>query len=388
MREKYLVFGSPVIEQEEIDEVVSTLQSGWLGTGPKVAMFEEEFRNYVGANYAIAVASCTAGLHLSVVALGIKEGDEVIVPALTFAATANAVIHSGAKPVLVDVDRSTMTLNYDDVKRKITSRTKAIIPVHFAGRAADMDELQAISHEYGIHIINDAAHAIETEYHGKKIGAFADITSYSFYVTKNLTTAEGGMIVTDNEAIANRLKIYALHGMSKDAWKRFSDDGYKHYQVVFPGFKYNMTDIQASLGIHQLRKVDRLHKRREEVWNIYNDRLKHLPLILPAPQDPNSRHGLHLYIILVDDTKTNITRDQLITELHRRNIGTGVHYLGLNWHPFYQQEFGYKIGDFPNSDFISERTLSIPFSAKLTDQDVEDVIEALEDIFKAPGALK
>lgn len=388
MREKYLVFGSPVIEQEEIDEVVSTLQSGWLGTGPKVAMFEEEFRNYVGANYAIAVASCTAGLHLSVVALGIKEGDEVIVPALTFAATANAVIHSGAKPVLVDVDRSTMTLNYDDVKRKITSRTKAIIPVHFAGRAADMDELQAISHEYGIHIINDAAHAIETEYHGKKIGAFADITSYSFYVTKNLTTAEGGMIVTDNEAIANRLKIYALHGMSKDAWKRFSDDGYKHYQVVFPGFKYNMTDIQASLGIHQLRKVDRLHKRREEVWNIYNDRLKHLPLILPAPQDPDSRHGLHLYIILVDDTKTNVTRDQLITELHRRNIGTGVHYLGLNWHPFYQQEFGYKIGDFPNSDFISERTLSIPFSAKLTDQDVEDVIEALEDIFKAPGALK
>lgn len=388
MREKYLVFGSPVIEQEEIDEVVSTLQSGWLGTGPKVAMFEEEFRNYVGANYAIAVASCTAGLHLSVVALGIKEGDEVIVPALTFAATANAVIHSGAKPVLVDVDRSTMTLNYDDVKRKITSRTKAIIPVHFAGRAADMDELQAISHEYGIHIINDAAHAIETEYHGKKIGAFADITSYSFYVTKNLTTAEGGMIVTDNEAIANRLKIYALHGMSKDAWKRFSDDGYKHYQVVFPGFKYNMTDIQASLGIHQLRKVDRLHKRREEVWNIYNERLQHLPLILPAPQDPNSRHGLHLYIILVDDTKTNITRDQLITELHRRNIGTGVHYLGLNWHPFYQQEFGYKIGDFPNSDFISERTLSIPFSAKLTDQDVEDVIEALEDIFKAPGALK
>lgn len=388
MREKYLVFGSPVIEQEEIDEVVSTLQSGWLGTGPKVAMFEEEFRNYVGAKYAIAVASCTAGLHLSVVALGIKEGDEVIVPALTFAATANAVIHSGAKPVLVDVDRSTMTLNYDDVKRKITSRTKAIIPVHFAGRAADMDELYAISHEYGIHIINDAAHAIETEYHGRKIGAFADITSYSFYVTKNLTTAEGGMIVTDNEAIANRLKIYALHGMSKDAWKRFSDDGYKHYQVVFPGFKYNMTDIQASLGIHQLRKVDRLHKRREEVWNIYNDRLKHLPLILPAQQDPNSRHGLHLYIILVDDTKTNVTRDQLITELHRRNIGTGVHYLGLNWHPFYQQEFGYKIGDFPNSDFISERTLSIPFSAKLTDQDVEDVIEALEDIFKAPGALK
>lgn len=382
MRENYLVFGSPVIEQEEIDEVVNTLKSGWIGTGPKVAQFEEEFKEYVGAKYAIAVASCTAGLHLSVVALGIKEGDEVIVPALTFAATANAVIHSGAKPVFADVDRDTMTLDFDDVRRKITSRTKAIIPVHFAGRAVDMDKLYEIAHEYGIHIINDTAHAIETEFKGKKIGCFDDISSYSFYVTKNLTTGEGGMIVTNNEAIANRLKIYALHGMSKDAWKRFSDDGYKHYQVVFPGFKYNMTDIQASLGIHQLRKVERLHQRREEIWNTYNERLKHLPLILPASADPESRHGLHLYIILVDDTKTSVTRDQLIFEMHKRKIGTGVHYLGLNWHPFYQQEFGYKIGDFPNSDFISARTLSIPFSAKLTDQDVNDVVEALEDILK------
>lgn len=382
MRDKYLVFGSPVIEQEEIDEVVSTLKSGWIGTGPKVAQFEEDFKNYVGAKYAIAVASCTAGLHLSVVALGIKEGDEVIVPALTFAATANAVIHSGAKPVFADVDRETMTLDFDDVRRKITSRTKAIIPVHFAGRAVDMNKLYEIASEYGIHIINDAAHAIETEFLGQKIGTFNDLTSYSFYVTKNLTTSEGGMIVTNNEAIANRLKIYALHGMSKDAWKRFSDDGYKHYQIVFPGFKYNMTDIQASLGIHQLRKVERFHERRQQVWDEYNRRLKDLPLILPAPVDPNSRHGLHLYIILVDDTKTKITRDQLITELHKRKIGTGVHYLGLNWHPFYQQEFGYKIGDFPNSDFISERTLSIPFSAKLTDEDVDDVVEALTDIFK------
>ncbi len=382
MRDNYLVFGSPLIEQDEINEVVATLKSGWIGTGPKVAQFEEDFKNYVGVKYAIAVASCTAGLHLSVVALGIKEGDEVIVPALTFAATANAVIHSGAKPVFVDVDRESMTLDFEDVRRKITSRTKAIIPVHFAGRAVDMDKLNEIANEYGIHIINDAAHAIETEFLGKKIGTFNDLTSYSFYVTKNLTTSEGGMIVTNNEAIANRLKIYALHGMSKDAWKRFSDDGYKHYQIVFPGFKYNMTDIQASLGIHQLRKVERFHERRQQVWDEYNRRLKDLPLILPTATDPTSRHGLHLYIILVDDTKTKITRDQLITELHKRKIGTGVHYLGLNWHPFYQQEFGYKIGDFPNSDFISERTLSIPFSAKLTDEDVNDVVKALEDILK------
>lgn len=380
MRSSYLVFGSPVIEDEEIDEVVKTLKSGWIGTGPKVARFEEEFREYTGAKHAIAVASCTAGLHLSVIALGIGPGDEVIVPVLTFAATANAVIHSGAKPVFADVDISSMTIDPEDVRRKITPRTKAIIPVHFAGRACRLDELEAIAREHNLYLIQDTAHALETEYHGRKIGTFDHLASYSFYVTKNITTAEGGMVTTNDEEIANRLKIYALHGMSKDAWKRFSDDGYKHYEVVFPGFKYNMTDIQASLGIHQLRKIERLYKRRQEIWQAYHEKLKHLPLILPTEAEEGTRHGLHLFIILVDTSKTGITRDELLTALHKQNIGTGVHYIALHHHPYYKQTYGYKQGDFPNAEFISDRTLSIPFSAKLTDADVDDVADALNRI--------
>jgi len=380
MRSSYLVFGSPVIEDEEIDEVVKTLKSGWIGTGPKVARFEEEFREYTGAKHAIAVASCTAGLHLSVIALGIGPGDEVIVPVLTFAATANAVIHSGAKPVFADVDISSMTIDPEDVRRKITPRTKAIIPVHFAGRACRLDELEAIAREHNLYLIQDTAHALETEYHGRKIGTFDHLASYSFYVTKNITTAEGGMVTTNDEEIANRLKIYALHGMSKDAWKRFSDDGYKHYEVVFPGFKYNMTDIQASLGIHQLRKIERLYIRRQEIWQAYHEKLKHLPLILPTEAEEGTRHGLHLFIILVDTSKTGITRDELLTALHKQNIGTGVHYIALHHHPYYKQTYGYKQGDFPNAEFISDRTLSIPFSAKLTDADVDDVADALNRI--------
>lgn len=380
MRSSYLVFGSPVIEDEEIDEVVKTLKSGWIGTGPKVARFEEEFREYTGAKHAIAVASCTAGLHLSVIALGIGPGDEVIVPVLTFAATANAVIHSGAKPVFADVDISSMTIDPEDVRRKITPRTKAIIPVHFAGRACRLDELEAIAGEHNLYLIQDTAHALETEYHGRKIGTFDHLASYSFYVTKNITTAEGGMVTTNDEEIANRLKIYALHGMSKDAWKRFSDDGYKHYEVVFPGFKYNMTDIQASLGMHQLRKIERLYKRRQEIWQAYHEKLKHLPLILPTEAEEGTRHGLHLFIILVDTSKTGITRDELLTALHKQNIGTGVHYIALHHHPYYKQSYGYKQGDFPNAEFISDRTLSIPFSAKLTDADVDDVADALNRI--------
>lgn len=380
MRSSYLVFGSPVIEKEEIDEVVKTLKSGWIGTGPKVARFEEEFREYTGAKHAIAVASCTAGLHLSVIALGIGPGDEVIVPVLTFAATANAVIHSGAKPVFADVDISSMTIDPEDVRRKITPRTRAIIPVHFAGRACRLDELEAIAREHNLYLIQDTAHALETEYHGRKIGTFDHLASYSFYVTKNITTAEGGMVTTNDEEIANRLKIYALHGMSKDAWKRFSDDGYKHYEVVFPGFKYNMTDIQASLGIHQLRKIERLYKRRQEIWQAYHEKLKHLPLILPTEAEEGTRHGLHLFIILVDTSKTGITRDELLTALHKQNIGTGVHYIALHHHPYYKQTYGYKQGDFPNAEFISDRTLSIPFSAKLTDADVDDVADAVNRI--------
>jgi dTDP-4-amino-4,6-dideoxygalactose transaminase len=380
MRKDYLVFGSPVIEDEEINAVGETLKSGWIGSGPKVAQFEEKFRDYIGVKYAVAVASCTAGLHLSVLTLGLGEDAEILVPSLTFAATANAVIHAGAKPVFVDVDREKMTINTEDMIRKISPKTKGVIPVHFAGRACNISRIEEIAKENNLKVIHDAAHAVETEYDGKKVGAYGDLANYSFYVTKNLTTSEGGMVTTNNEEIANKLKIYALHGMSKDAWKRFSDEGYKHYQVVYPGFKYNMTDLQASIGLAQINKIEKFYKRRVEVWREYKERLKDLPLILPADADNRSKHAFHLFTLLVDTERTKVTRDELMTRLHKLNIGTGVHYLALHYHPYYQKVYGYKMGDFPNAEYISDRTLSIPFSAKLTDEDVDDVTNALKEI--------
>ncbi len=378
MRSEYLIFGSPSIEEDEINAVVSTFKSKWIGTGPKVNEFEKRFAEYVGVKYAVAVSSCTAALHLSVLSLGIKPGDEVLVPAMTFTATANAVIHANAVPVLVDVDRRDMTLAFDDVERKITPKTKAIIPVHFAGRPIDIDKLNSIAEKHGLKIIHDAAHAVETEFNGKKIGLYKDIACYSFYVTKNITTIEGGMVTTNDEELANSIKINALHGMDKDAWKRFSDDGYKHYQVVFPGFKYNMTDVQAAVGIEQLKKVENFAKRRKEIWNYYNNELTNLPLILPPAVNPDSRHAYHLYTIMLDIDKANLTRDQLLQKLHEMKIGTGVHYISLHLHDYYKNTYHYKENDFPNSKFISDRTLSIPLSANLTDVDVDDVISALK----------
>lgn len=382
MRKNYLVFGQPIIEKEEIDEILDSLNIGWIGTGPKVARFESDFKEYIGAPHAIAVSSCTAGLHLSVLAMGVTAQDEVIIPSMTFAATANAVIHVGAKPVFVDVSDDEMTIDVEDVKRKITAKTKAIIPVHFAGRACRIDDIEKIADEYNLKIIHDAAHAVETEFQGKKIGAFRNISNFSFYVTKNITTVEGGMITTDNEELTQKLKIYALHGMSKDAWKRFSDDGYKHYEIIYPGYKYNMTDLQAAIGIQQLKKVDHFAKRRKEIWDFYKNELKDLPLILPPEPAPNTKHAYHLFTILVDTNKTSLTRDELIQKLHLLKIGTGVHYIALHLQPYYQKTYGYKRGDFPNAEFISDRTLSIPFSAKLSDEDVTDVVNALKQSLK------
>ncbi|MBC7228952.1 MAG: DegT/DnrJ/EryC1/StrS aminotransferase family protein [Actinobacteria bacterium] len=383
MREDFLVFGAPLIEQDEIDEVVATLKSGWIGTGPKVARFERMFAEYKGCTHAIAVSSCTAALHLSMLAIGIEPGDEVIVPTMTFGATANAVIHAGGKPVLVDCERDTMNIDLEDIRRKITPRTKAIVPVHFAGRPCDMDAIMAIAQEYRLKVVEDCAHAIETEYHGKKAGTFGDLGCFSFYVTKNIITGEGGMVITENEEYANRIKILALHGMTKDAWKRFSDEGYKHYQYVYCGYKYNMTDIQASLGIHQLPRVERYRERRREIWKRYNEAFRDLPVFTPAPEEENTRHAYHLYTLLLDIDRMNITRDRFLDEMTRRNIGVGVHYVALHLHPFFQEEFGYREGDFPNAEWISERTLSIPLSAKLQEQDIIDVIAAVKEIIRA-----
>ena len=380
MRKDFLVFGSPLIEQPEIDEVVASMKSGWIGTGPKVHLFEDMFGKYKGSKHAIAFNSCTAALHLSMLAIGLRPGDEVIVPTMTFAATANAVIHSGGIPVFADCERDTMNIDPKDIERKITPKTKAIIPVHFAGRPCNMDAIMNIAERHNLKVVEDCAHAIETEYHGRKAGTFGDIGCFSFYVTKNIVTGEGGMAITNNADYAEAMKVMGLHGMTKDAWKRFSDSGYKHYQVIYDGYKYNMMDIQAAMGIHQLPRIEKYWRRRQEIWDRYNKEFRDLPVFIPSSVEPNTRHAYHLYTLLLDIDKLKMSRDEFLDEMTKRKIGVGVHYIALHLHPYYQEAFGYKKGDFPNAEWISERTVSLPLSAKLGDEDVEDVVRAVDDL--------
>jgi dTDP-4-amino-4,6-dideoxygalactose transaminase len=382
-RKDFLIFGSPLIENDEIEEVVKSMKCGWIGTGPKVQRFEEMFKEFKGVKYAMALNSCTAALHLSLNVIGIQPGDEVIVPAMTFASTANAVIHSRGKPVLVDCQKATMNIDPQQIEAKITPKTRAIIVVHFAGRPCEMDDIMETAQKHGLKVIEDCAHTIEAQYKGKSTGLFGDIGCFSFYVTKNIITGEGGMAITDNEEYADKIKVLALHGMSKDAWRRFSDEGYKHYQVVYAGYKYNMMDIQAAMGIHQLPRVESYWKRRKEIWNMYNEAFKDLPVFLPAPMREYIKHSYHLYTLLIDIDRLGITRDRFLEEITKRNIGVGVHYIALHLHPYYQQTYGYRYGDFPNAEWISERTVSLPLSPKLTEKDVDDVIHSVYDIIKS-----
>lgn len=381
-RENYLVFGQPLIEEAEIEEVIRTMRSAWLGTGPKVAAFEKLIAEYKGTKYAVALNSCSAGLHLSCLALGLGRGDEVIVPAMTFCATINAIIHAGATPILVDVEPETFNIDPADVRRKLSAKTKAIMPVHFAGRACDMGALIAIAREYGLKIIEDCAHAIETEHDGQKAGAIGDCGVLSFYSTKNIVTGEGGMVLTDDAEVAARVKMLGLHGMSQDAWKRFSDNGYKHYDVLEVGFKYNMMDLQAAIGMHQISRVEKYWKRRWHIWQEYDRGFADLPVRLPARFCPRSRHALHLYTLLIDEAESPVTRDEFIVALHRRNIGTGVHYRAIPTHPVYRQRFGWRQEDYPIAHAIGQSTVSIPLSAKLSDDDVNDVINAVRDVLR------
>lgn len=379
VKNEFIIFGAPNIEQEEIDEIVATMKSGWLGTGPKVAQFEKCFAHYKGVQNVVALNSCTAALHLSILAAGYKPGDEIITTPLTFCATINAIIHAGCNPVLADVDPETMNIDPEKVEQSITERTKAILPVHFAGRPCDMDALCDIAKRHNLQIIEDCAHAIETEYNGKKAGTFGDFGCFSFYVTKNVVTGEGGMVVTKRKEDADRIKILGLHGMSKDAWKRFGDEGYKHYQVVECGFKYNMMDLQAGIGIHQLARVEKNHKRRECIWDAYNKAFADLPISIPSPCKPIERHAYHLYTLLVDEKTAHISRDQFLVAMTKRNIGIGVHYISIPEHPYYQRNYGWKPEDFPNAMRIGRQTVSLPISPKLTEEDVNDVIGAVGD---------
>lgn len=385
-KDRFLVFGAPSIEEEEIDEVVATLRGGWLGTGPRTARFENDFAAYVGAKHAVALNSGSAALHLSMLAAGLGPGDEVITTALTFCATVNAIIHTGATPVLADVDPESMNLDPDEVAAKITSRTRAVVPVHFGGRACDMDPLLELANARGLILIEDCAHAIETEYHGRKAGTFGQFGCFSFYVTKNVITGEGGMVVARRAEDAAMIKILGLHGMSRDAWRRFSDEGYKHYFAVEAGFKYNMMDLQAAIGIHQLARVERNWLRRKAIWERYDEAFADLPLSTPASPEPDTRHALHLYTILIDPSRTGISRDEFLERMTEHNIGVGVHYLSIPEHPYYRETWGFAPEAYPNAARIGQQTLSLPLSPALQEGDVADVIEAVRRICADAGA--
>ena len=383
VRKEFLVFGSPLIAEDEIAEVVATLRSGWIGTGPRVTQFEEMMKEYTGAQYAVAVSSCTAALHLSLLVLGIGPGDEVVTTPMTFAATANAIIHAGARPTFVDVDRETMLMDPEKIKAAITPRTKAILPVHLAGRPCAMDQIREIARQHGLFVIVDAAHCIERRYRRFKRGKISDLTCFCFYVAKNLTTAEGGMVLTNNPALVEKLRALALHGMDVHAYNRFGDRGYRHYQVVEPGYKYNMTDIQAALGIHQLRRLEASWERRNEIWAEYQRAFSDLPIHLPPPDEPGTRHARHLYTVIVDEGECGKERDQLLEYFKQNKIGVGVHYTPVHLHPYYRRTFGYQEGSFPHAEWIGRGTISLPLSAKLTDEDVDDVIYVLRKALEA-----
>ena len=383
MTDEFLVFGSPLIEEAEIEEVVDCLRSSWLGTGPRVAKFEADFASYKDVSPAkvAAVNSCTAALHVSMVAAGLEPGAEVITTPLTFCASVNAIIHAGLTPVLADVDPETLCISPDAIETAITPRTRAILPVHFAGRPCDMGRIMQIADEHDLMVIEDCAHAIETEYHGRRAGTFGDFGCFSFYATKNVTTGEGGMIVGRDEGHIARARVLALHGMSKDAWHRFGDKGYKHYQVVECGFKYNMMDLQAALGIHQLARVEASWSRRQSIWSRYMEAFADLPVGLPAEPEARTRHGHHLFTILVDEPKSGISRDAFLEGMNGLRIGTGVHYLAIPEHPYYQRRYGWDPGQWPEATRIGRQTVSLPLSPKLSDADVERVVSAVVSFF-------
>ena len=380
--DRFLVFGQPVIGPEEIRAVVECLESRWVGTGPRVQQFETAFAARQDARHAVAVASCTAGLHLSLLALGLKAGDEVITTSLTFCSTVNAIIHSGAHPVLADCDLDSMNMDAAAIERCITSRTKAIIVVHLYGRPCEMDAIMALAAKHGLSVIEDCAHAIEATYCGRPMGSFGALGCFSFYVTKNVTTVEGGMVITADDALADKIKILGLHGLSQDAWRRFSDPGYIQYEVIAPGFKYNMTDLQAALGLVQLGRIGANAERRAKIWNTYLGAFADLPCILPTPCPPHMTHALHLFTPLIQTERLRISRDEILDALTAENIGLGVHYLPVSQHRYYRETYGFVDGDFPNAESIGARTLSLPLSGALSDQDVGDVCEAFSRVLR------
>lgn len=379
MREEFLHFSPPLIGDEEKAEVADTLGSNWITTGPKVRQFEKEFSEFIGCQSALATASATDAMQVGLATLGVDEGDEVITTPMTFCSTVHVIEHMGAKPVLVDISKETLNIDPDQVANAITPKSKAILPVHLYGHPCDMDSLLELAGDNGLFILEDAAHALPAIYKKRRIGTISDLTAFSFYATKNLTTAEGGML-TGSQELIEEARIWSLHGMSRDAWKRYSAKGSWYYEVVKPGYKCNMTDIQASIGIHQLKKLPKFQERRREVTKRYNAAFEELDAIQTPYESPEVESAWHLYVIRLYLDQLTIDRGKFIEELKRRKIGSSVHFIPIHLHPYYRNKYGYQPEDFPIAYQEYQRIISLPLNLRMNDQDVEDVIEAVKDI--------
>ena len=376
----FLPFHRSDVGEEEVSEVVDVLRSGWLTTGPKVREFELEFAAKVGAEHAVAVNSCTAALHLALEAAGVCEGDEVLVPTMTFAATAEVVTYFKARPVLIDCTPDTLNLNIDRIEGAITNKTKAIIPVHFAGHPCDLREIQSVAHAHNLRVIEDAAHALPARYHGKMIGSISDSTCFSFYATKNITTGEGGMVTTNNAEWAARMRMMSLHGLSRDAWNRYSAQGSWYYEILSPGFKYNLTDIAAALGLAQLKKCERFWKGRERYAALYHEGFRDLPEIMCPEAAPHVQHAWHLYVIQLDLDRLRIGRDEFIRQLQQAGVGCSVHFIPLHLHPYHRDMLGYRPEDFPVASMVFQRIVSLPLYSRMTEDEIKRVIHTVRDL--------
>lgn len=384
MRKNFLSFSLPLVGDEEIEEVIAALRSGWLTAGPRTRQFEGEFSAAFGAPAALALNSCTAGLHVALKVLNIGPGDEVITTPLTFAASVNVIEHVGARPVLVDVEPDTLNLQPDAVARAVTPATKAVIAVHYAGHPVELNALRAITEEYGLHLIEDAAHAVGAEFEGRPIGCGSNLTAFSFYATKNLTTGEGGMLTGDPELL-NRARVVSLHGMNREAWSRYAAGGKWAYDIVEPGFKYNMTDIQAALGLQQLRRFPRMQARRQQIVETYNRAFgQHAAFLTPTTR-AHVTNACHLYVLRLRPAELSIDRDQFIQELTARNIGCSVHFIPIHMHSWYRDRYGWVPDDFPVAHAAFRNMISLPLSPAMSDEDVSDVIEAVLDIRRCFG---
>ena len=377
MRAAFLPFHVPDIGDEEIQAVTETLRSGWLTTGPRVKQFEADFAQFIGVRHAIALNSCTAALHLSLEALGVRAGDEVIVPAVTFTATAEVLSYLGARPVIVDCEPDTLNIDPDCIEAAVTPRTRAIVPVHIGGLPCDMDRLRAIARAHALHVVEDSAHALPAAWNGASVGTLGDLGCFSFYATKTITTGEGGMVTTDDDRWAERIRMMSLHGISRDGWARYTASGSWCYDILAAGFKYNLTDIAAAIGIEQLKKSRRFHDARVAIARRYDEAFGAMPEIQVPARVPQAEHAWHLYVIQLDLDRLRIGRAEFIEALRKRNIGTSVHFIPLHLHSYYRETFGYTADDFPQASAAYQRIVSLPIFPTMSPQDVSDVIEAV-----------